>query len=83
MYIDAGSIAVGFVGVVMVAAFSTYADRDEDGSLTLGRWINLEGLFGLHWKTGDRVSRWATRFGWVLIAIAAFVQIVRVSQAEN
>ena len=60
----------------MVAAFSSYADRDEDGHLTLARWIE-PGSWGLQWKAADRTSRWATRVGWVLIAITAGVQFAR------
>ena len=87
-YVDAGSIGLGIVGVLLVAAFSMGSDRDGDGYGTLSRWIDLEKsrpwgsrwFVGLDWKRADGVARWFTRIGYVLIVAAAIVQIVRVSQ---
>lgn len=78
--LDAGSIATALVGVLLVAGFSTYADRDEKGYGTMNRWVDLEHLrwgwipCGLHWKKADWVCRWFVRVGWVLIALSAVIQ---------
>ena len=86
--LDAGSIVAIFLGVLLVAAFTTQVSRDKDLYMSSGQWIDLENLgwdglpfgrpFGLSPQRADQVSGWLRWAGWGLFAFGTFVQLYRV-----